>query len=85
MKRLVLVMAIVFAFGVTYASNINKEGKKAKTEQVNSVSTDKKETKKAEKKEGCCEKKEGCSEKKEGCCSDKSKSSEEKKPTEEKK
>jgi hypothetical protein len=78
MKRLVLVMAIVFAFGVTYASNGTVEVKKAKTEQVSTVDKDKKEAK-AEK----SEKKEGCS-KKEGCCKDKSKSSE-KKSTDEKK
>ena len=50
MKRLVLVMAIVFAFGVTYASNGTTEVQKASTEQVNSNKPDEK------KKDGCCSK-----------------------------
>ena len=49
MKRLVLVMTIVFAFGVTYASNGTAEVQKAGTEQVNSNKPD-------EKKKDCCKK-----------------------------
>lgn len=49
MKRLVLVMTIVFAFGVTYASNGTTEVQKAGTEQVNSNKPD-------EKKKDCCKK-----------------------------
>lgn len=48
MKRLVLVMAIVFTFGVTYAANGTTEVKKAGTEQSAS--------KPDEKKKDCCKK-----------------------------
>ncbi|WP_299584613.1 hypothetical protein [uncultured Sunxiuqinia sp.] len=67
MKKLVLVLAIVFAFGVTYAGNAVSDKKETKTEQVSTVDKDKKEKKtaKTEKKEDCATK----SEKK--CCSKK--------------
>ena len=67
MKKLVLVLAIVFAFGVTYAGNSVSDVKETKTEQVSTVEKDKKEKKtaKTEKKEDCATK----SEKK--CCSQK--------------
>ncbi|MEN6453818.1 MAG: hypothetical protein ABFD10_06130 [Prolixibacteraceae bacterium] len=48
MKRLVLVMAIVFTFGVTYAASGTKEVKKAGTEQSASKPDDKKKD--------CCKK-----------------------------
>jgi len=66
MKKLVLVLAIVFTFGVTYAGNMAAADKETKTEQVATAEKDSK-TKKAEKKKGDCEKK--CSEKK--SCGDK--------------
>ena len=56
MKRLVLVMAIVFTFGVTYASSGTVEKKKATTEQTAS--------KPDEKKKECCKK--GCDKEKSG-------------------
>jgi hypothetical protein len=65
MKKLVLVLAIVFTFGITYAGNMAAPDKETKTEQVATADKDKK-AKKAEKK-GDCEKK--CSEKK--SCGDK--------------
>jgi len=58
MKRLILVAAIVFAFGVTYASNGTAEVQKAGTEQVNPNKPDEK------KKDGCCSK--TCDKKKSG-------------------
>lgn len=83
MKRLVLVFAIVFAFGVTYALNNSTNVQKASTEQVSTIGQDeddkdKKEAKAEDKKE-CSEKKasksKSCSDKKasesKSCCSKK--------------
>ncbi|MGD9930069.1 MAG: hypothetical protein AB7U05_08615 [Mangrovibacterium sp.] len=72
MKKLVFVLAVVFAFGVTYALNVPVNVEKAGTEQVSSMSQDDKE----KKKECCAEKKEACSEKKtaeekKACCAEK--------------
>lgn len=65
MKKLVLVLAIVFAFGVTYALNIQADSPKAATEQVS-------DNDKKEKKEAKTEKKKACSDKKsKKCCSKK--------------
>lgn len=62
MKKLVLMMAIVFACGVTFAIPVNNPDEKPKTEQ----------TAKKDKKDGCCaEKSEGCTEKKACCDKDK--------------
>jgi hypothetical protein len=71
MKKLVLVMAIVFAFGVTYAGNLTADVQTTGTEQVSSVNQDEKDKKeaKAEKKATKSGTK-ACSEKK-ACCSDK--------------
>lgn len=55
MKRLVLVMAIVFTFGVTYAASGTTDVKKASTEQTTNKPDDKK-------KDGCskgCDKAKG--------------------------
>ena len=71
MKKLVLVLAIVFAFGVTYALNIEASSPKASTEQTSTADEKEKKEAKTEKKEACSEKKskECCSKKK--ACSDK--------------
>lgn len=71
MKKLVLVMAIVFAFGVTYAGNLDANTQTTNTEQVSSVNHDEKDKKEAktEKKATKSESK-ACSEKK-ACCSEK--------------
>ena len=71
MKKLVLMLAIVFAFGVTYAGNMATDVQTTKTEKVSTVKKDEKDKKeaKAEKKEGC--EKKCCSEKK--SCGDKEK------------
>ncbi len=74
MKKLVLMMAIVFASAVTFAIPVNTQDEKPKTEQ----------TSKKDKKEGCCaEKKEACAEKKEcdkkadkACCDKKAEKTE---------
>ena len=80
MKRLILVMAIVFAFGVTFANSNTTEVQKARTEKVSTINKDDKDKKEAktEKKESCTEKKACCGtksscDKKEAksCCSDK--------------
>ena len=66
MKRLILVMAIVFAFGVTFATANTTPVQKARTEKVSTINKDDKD-----KKEAKTEKKGTCTEKK-ACCSDKS-------------
>ena len=70
MKKLVLVLAIVFAFGVTFALNVPVQTEKANTEIVSSVKSDEKDKKeaKSEKKEGSSEK---SAEAKKACCSEK--------------
>ncbi len=57
MKRLVLVMAIVFTFGVTYASSGTVEKKKEATTEQTANKPD-------EKKKECCKK--GCDKEKSG-------------------
>nr|WP_238480339.1 hypothetical protein [Mangrovibacterium lignilyticum] len=57
MKKLVLMMAIVFACGVTFAIPVNTPDEKPKTEQ----------TAKKEKKEGCCSEKKACCDKSKSC------------------
>lgn len=52
MKKLALMLAIVFACGVTFAAPVATQDEKPKTEQ------------KAEKKDGCCAEKKVCTEKK---------------------
>lgn len=66
MKRLILVMAIVFAFGVTFATANTTPVQKARTEKVSTINKDEKD-----KKEAKTEKKATCTEKK-ACCSYKS-------------
>jgi len=56
MKRLVLVMAIVFTFGVTYAASGTTEVQKANTEQTTNKPDEKK-------KDGCSK---GCDKAKSG-------------------
>ncbi|WP_321285405.1 hypothetical protein [uncultured Sunxiuqinia sp.] len=72
MKKLILMLAIVFAFGVSasYAVNVQE----TKTEQMSTMSKDDKVKKEAtaDKKEGC-EKKKACCDKKKASC-DKKKS-----------
>lgn len=69
MKKLVLMLAIVFAFGVTYAGNLAAENQKAATEQVPSQDDKDKKEAKADSTKAKADKK-SCSEKK-ACCSDK--------------
>ncbi len=64
MKKLVLVLAIVFTFGITYAGNMAAPDKETKTEQTATAEKDSK-TKKAEKKseKKCCSEKKSCGDK----------------------
>ncbi len=65
MKKLVLVLAIVFAFGVTFAVNMQTTNPDVVIEQV--TDNDEKEKKEAKKEKSECSKdKKCCSEKK--CC-----------------
>ncbi|HKJ40459.1 MAG TPA: conotoxin [Sunxiuqinia sp.] len=73
MKKLILMMAIVFAFGVTFASANTTTVQKARTEQTATISKDNKDKKeaKADKKEASTETKTCDKKESKSCCSGK--------------
>jgi hypothetical protein len=74
MKKMALIMAIVFTCGVTFAIPVNNPDEKPKTEQTCKDTKDKKCC--SEKKEACTEKKECDKKTKQACCDKKAEKTE---------
>ena len=66
MKKMVMMMAIVFACGLTFAAPVKTTDEKPQTEQ----------TVKKDKKESCCSEKKTCDKKEKSCCEKKTEKTE---------